>query len=211
MSLDDIKEYIRRRLREGVKTLYGPSGLAGEVAKKFGLKISSAGFRVWEIVRSEGLSYQDKQTTILGEEYGKDLDRMMEEKDRERELITGGFTLEEELERQVVSNIGALEGGLKLIGRQYKTSTGIIDILAEDKNGRLVIIELKSGYADISVLSQLLKYMSAMKKEYPEKSVRGMIIAHDFDEALRESVKSFLIDKIKLVNYELKIELQDLL
>jgi hypothetical protein len=45
----------------------------------------------------------------------------------------------------------------------------------------------------------------------PEKSVRSIIIAHDFDEALLEIVESFLIDKIKLVNYELNIELQDLL
>ncbi len=206
MSLDEIREYIRKRLSEGVDKLYGSSGLAGEVAKKFGLKISTAGYRVWEALRAEKLPTEDvakitgtPDTKALGVE------------DEEREIITGGFTLEAELERQISSNPEIIESGLRIIGRQYRTNVGVIDILAEDRKGTKVVIELKSGYADIGTISQILKYMSAIRREESSATdVRGIIIAHDFDDSLVDSVKSFLKDKIRLMNYEVKITLRNL-
>lgn len=204
MSLYEIREYIKRRLKEGVEALYGSSGLAGEVARKFGLKLSTAGYRVWEVVRSE-----TAQTTILGEKLEEDLEVKMEV--QQRELIKGAFTLETELEKQILLNLEAIEAGLRLKGRQYRTGGGVIDILAEDKNGDLVIIELKSGDADIEVLGQILKYMTSVRRESPQKNLRGIIIAHEFDDLLIDSVKSFLGNIIKLMQYELKIELREVI
>jgi len=88
---------------------------------------------------------------------------------QQRELIKGAFTLETELEKQILLNLEAIEAGLRLKGRQYRTGGGVIDILAEDKNGDLVIIELKSGDADIEVLGQILKYMTSVRRESPQK------------------------------------------
>ncbi len=100
---------------------------------------------------------------------------------------------------------------MRLVARQYKTSAGIVDVLAEDTNGDLVVVELKSGYADMNVLTQLLKYMSAIAKETrQEKAVRGIIIAHDFDDILIDTIRSFLRDKIRLMTYEMKIEFRGL-
>ncbi len=209
MSLDEIREYIVKKLREGVRPLYGPYGLAGDVARKFGLKISTAGYRVWEIVKAEGSLLRGRQAISAGENLEEGLTELMEERDKE--LVTGGFTLEEELERQVASKIEVLGEGMRLVARQYKTSAGIVDVLAEDTNGDLVVVELKSGYADMNVLTQLLKYMSAIAKETrQEKAVRGIIIAHDFDDILIDTIRSFLRDKIRLMTYEMKIEFRGL-
>ncbi len=130
---------------------------------------------------------------------------------QQRELIKGAFTLETELEKQILLNLEAIEAGLRLKGRQYRTGGGVIDILAEDKNGDLVIIELKSGDADIEVLGQILKYMTSVRRESPQKNLRGIIIAHEFDDLLIDSVKSFLGNIIKLMQYELKIELREVI
>jgi RecB family endonuclease NucS len=205
MSLDEIRSYVRKRLNEGVETLYGWSGLAGEVAKKFGLKLSTAGYRVWEVLRTEKVTGESIDTVISAKN-----EKELEVEEKEKELITGGFKLEEELERQISSNPEIIEKGLRIIGRQYKTSAGVIDILAEDRVGTKVVIELKSGDADIGTISQILRYMTAVKREYPESYVRGIIIAHDFDDILIESIKSFLKDKIELINYEIKITLRSL-
>ncbi len=207
MSLDEIREYIRKRLNEGVRTFYGYSGLAGEVAERFGLKISTAGFRVWEVIRTEKMTRESTGSLIT-----TSANKELKVEEEEKEFITGGLTLEAELERQISLNLGIIESGLKAIARQYKTSAGVIDILAEDRSGTKVVIELKSGYADTDTVSQILKYMSAIKKEvFPGTDVRGIIIAHEFDDMLIESINSFLKDKIKLMNYEVKITLRSLM
>jgi RecB family endonuclease NucS len=40
-----------------------------------------------------------------------------------------------------------------------KVAAGFIDIMAEDKQGATVVIELKAGIADYNAVAQLLSYM----------------------------------------------------
>ncbi|MCS7145762.1 MAG: endonuclease NucS [Aigarchaeota archaeon] len=142
-SIEQIRDYIRRRIQEGVDVLYGEGGLAGEVARRFGLKTSSAGYRVWEVIRQLGgreasEKGSSKQIPLPS---GEELEEGI--KEREEELTKGGFALEEELERQVLQNISLVERGLSVKARQYKTEVGVADILAEDSARNLVVIELK--------------------------------------------------------------------
>ena len=71
------------------------------------------------------------------------------------------------LESFIFKNLGSLEDGLKPYQdkrrRQYSVSFGIIDILAQDKNGNFVVLELKAGKVTDSVLAQILAYMEDVK------------------------------------------------
>ncbi|CAD7775614.1 MAG: Endonuclease NucS [Candidatus Methanoperedenaceae archaeon GB50] len=50
--------------------------------------------------------------------------------------------LESEIEASIISNPEILEEGVELVGNQYPTSVGYIDILCRDKNGNFVVVEL---------------------------------------------------------------------
>ena len=100
----------------------------------------------------------------------------------------GGFSqeaklsLERDLQSALRENIEQLEPGMVIIdgGREKISASGRMDILAMDRNQRLVVIELKLGTATHEVLGQIQSYMGDLIAE-TGKPVRGIIIAHDFD------------------------------
>ena len=97
------------------------------------------------------------------------------------DAIETTFGLERDLEAWLRRNISDLENGSVSIiddGRQRKVPSGFIDIMARDRNGTAVVIELKAGAADRDAVGQILAYMGDMMAT--EKSVRGVLIAGDF-------------------------------
>lgn len=65
-----------------------------------------------------------------------------------------------ELEDLFVQNPEMLEPGLELVGRQTRTKSGWLDLLAVDGNGRLVVYELKRGTIARDAVAQVLDYAS---------------------------------------------------
>lgn len=65
-----------------------------------------------------------------------------------------------ELEDLFVRHPEMLEPGLKLVGRQTPTGTGWLDLLAVDRDGRLVVYELKRGTLVRDAVTQVLDYAS---------------------------------------------------
>jgi RecB family endonuclease NucS len=76
----------------------------------------------------------------------------------------------------------------ELSGREVSTEAGKIDILAKDRKGPIVVIELKASLASYSTLGQILSYMAAIKKELGATTVRGLIVAENFDKILMFAV-----------------------
>ena len=64
------------------------------------------------------------------------------------------------LEEALVRNPEMLGPGLKLVGRQTRTQTGWLDLLAVDGDGRLVVYELKRGTVAREAVAQVLDYAS---------------------------------------------------
>lgn len=123
-----------------------------------------------------------------------------------------GFTLEEQLERYIVSNWNSIDFSynLELYGRQYSTSVGIIDLLCIDKDSNdFVVIELKKGKESDKVLGQVQRYMGWVKKNLAKDSqnVRGIIITGEYDERL--SLAASTNTNIKLKYYGIKFWLED--
>ena len=57
-----------------------------------------------------------------------------------------------------------------MVGQQYPTDTGYIDILAVSKdNKELLVIELKKGRASDVVVGQIQRYMGYILEEIAEK------------------------------------------
>lgn len=64
------------------------------------------------------------------------------------------------LEDILTRNQAMLEDGLTLVGRQTATEGGPLDLLGVDKNGRLVVFELKRGTLSRDAIAQVIDYAS---------------------------------------------------
>lgn len=102
------------------------------------------------------------------------------------------LSLERDMQAALRQDIGLLEPGLTIVddGIERGVLSGFIDILCRDRDGRLVVVELKAGKADARVIGQTLGYMGDLIEEGEGADVRGMIIAHDFDQRTRSAVKA---------------------
>ena len=77
------------------------------------------------------------------------------------ETIEASISLERDLHTYLSKRVDVIEEGLVLAedGIEYIIDAGRIDILAMDKNGNYVVIELKAGKAKDNALGQILGYI----------------------------------------------------
>lgn len=128
------------------------------------------------------------------------------------------FALEKHLEDFLVSNwdkttLGSTfsiyrDSDGAVIGRQYPTDTGPIDILAvSNDNAQLLVVELKRGRASDTVVGQIQRYMGYIKGEVaePQQTVRGVIIALDDDVRLRRALS--VAPDIEFYRYKVNFQL----
>lgn len=110
------------------------------------------------------------------------------------------FALEKHLEDFLVENWEKTELGKKydifyeddeLVGQQYETDTGPIDVLAISKDKKeLLVVELKKGRASDAVVGQVQRYMGYVKDEIAEdnQEVKGVIIAFENDLKIKRAL-----------------------
>lgn len=127
------------------------------------------------------------------------------------------FAMEKHLEDFLVTNwqqtelardFVIFEENGELVGQQYATDAGPIDILAVSKDKkRLLVVELKRGRASDVVVGQILRYMGYVKEQIAEadQSVEGAIIALDDDQKLRWALVS--VPTISFYRYQVSFKL----
>ncbi len=122
------------------------------------------------------------------------------------------FALEQDLQRYLADNLAIIEPGLVLFededirGLEYPAGGGRrIDILAVDKAGAFVVLELKVEKGYDRVVGQLLRYMNWVRKELaePGQRVRGIIVSRTMTEDLRLACMS--IPDVELFEYQLSV------
>ena len=127
------------------------------------------------------------------------------------------FALEKHLEDFLVKNWRKTDLGKKydifeengeLVGQQYQTDTGAIDILAVSKDKKtILVIELKRGRTSDVVVGQIQRYMGYVKDELsePSQKVRGMIIGLDADIRLKRALS--VCSDISFYRYQIDFKL----
>ena len=116
--------------------------------------------------------------------------------------------LEKHLEEFLEKHLDKIEPGLKMLGRQYKTEVGPIDLYARAKNGDLVVIELKKGRAADKVFGQICRYIGCIKEDHAEEgeAVRGFIVGRQVDDKLKYAAKAVPAGLVALQMFDFKGE-----
>lgn len=127
------------------------------------------------------------------------------------------FAMEKHLEAFLVANwnqtelsktFSIYEEEGELVGQQYATDAGPIDILAISKDRKqLLVVELKRGRASDVVVGQILRYMGYVKEQIaePAQTVEGVIIALDDDQKLRWALSA--VPSISFYRYQISFKL----
>jgi restriction system protein len=127
------------------------------------------------------------------------------------------FALEKHLEDFLVENWAHTEIGKthdiltvdgEVVGQQYQTDTGPIDVLAISKDkSELLVIELKKGKASDNVVGQVQRYMGFVKDMLAEDGqiVRGLVIALEDDLRIRRALS--VTQNIDFYRYEISFRL----
>ncbi len=100
------------------------------------------------------------------------------------EPIKGEFWMylnEHEIRDAIASNPSIIEEGLVITRVEKPVEPGFIDLYGVDKNGRLVVIELKRVKAGSEAVHQLLRYIESFRKRGVK--VRPILVAPDFTES----------------------------
>ena len=93
-----------------------------------------------------------------------------------------------------------------LKGTEYTIGNGRIDLLLESPDG-LLAIELKSGTAFAEVFGQISMYLGLLKQDFPDKEIRGLIIASEIHEGLKFACNTNPL--ITCQTYKMKLSLKD--
>lgn len=127
------------------------------------------------------------------------------------------FALEKHLEDFLVHNwhhtvlgkdYDIYEDEGEIVGQQYPTDTGPIDILAIRKDKKqLLVVELKKGRASDVVIGQIQRYMGYVLEKLAEngQTVSGVIIALEDDLRLRRALK--VTSNIDFYRYKVSFKL----
>jgi restriction system protein len=127
------------------------------------------------------------------------------------------FALEKHLEDFLVKNWNQTELGKyydiyeedgELVGQQYPSDTGPIDILAISKDKKVIlVVELKKGRVSDNVVGQIQRYMGFVKEELAEENqmVKGVIIGLEDDLKIKRALS--VTTNIDFYRYQVSFKL----
>lgn len=115
------------------------------------------------------------------------------ETNRPNEVEPERLDLEERLEDWLKQDIGLLSNNLLVIGSQIHKYGGILDLLAVNSMGHLVVIELKREKTPRDVVAQVLDYASwvnELDRDDVEEIAKNHLSGQSFEDAFRKTFES---------------------
>lgn len=86
------------------------------------------------------------------------------------------YASEEDMHKAILLKPALFEEGFEPISYEKKVEPGFIDVYGVDKNGKLVVIEVKRKTAKKEAVLQLARYIEAIK-EKANRELRGVLMA----------------------------------
>jgi len=108
----------------------------------------------------------------------------------------GEFALhasEEDMQKAVLLNPSLIEDGLKPISYEKKIEPGFVDVYCEDKDRRLVVIEIKRKTAGKQAALQLAKYVESIRSMV-NREVRGVLAAPSLGKSVQRLLTTLRLE-----------------
>jgi RecB family endonuclease NucS len=86
------------------------------------------------------------------------------------------YASEEDMHRAILLKPSLFEEGFKPISYEKKVEPGFLDVYGVDKDGKLVVVEVKRKTAGKGAVLQLARYIDAVK-EKANRELRGVLVA----------------------------------
>src|SRR5690349_1639784 len=83
---------------------------------------------------------------------------------------------------------------LKPFLRQASSEVGRVDLVFEDRLGRLLVVEIKRGKLERNAIYQVVDYFGMLKNRFPDRAVEMMVVAHSIPVERRISLDRFNVD-----------------
>jgi RecB family endonuclease NucS len=100
------------------------------------------------------------------------------------------FASEEDMQKAILFKPELLEEGFKLISWEKKVRPGFVDVYGTDKDGRLVVVEIKRKTAGKDAVLQLAKYVEAVKSR-ADREVRGILASPNIAKDVQRLLATF--------------------
>lgn len=149
----------------------------------------------------------------------KDVEKIVELEENEPFIEQTKQAIQEyHVEEFYTKNLNLLELNLRLYvneygrkGRQYPTEVGRIDLLCLTPDGQFVVIEFKKAKTSDKIVGQIFRYMGWVRINLSKKrTVRGIIVAKDFDSKLKYAVQGTQYPKeknlLKVIKHQFEVE-----
>ena len=111
------------------------------------------------------------------------------------------FGSERELSNELMQDLSFLEPGLKPLNQEEVFRKGVVDILAEDAEGNIVVVEVKRRQADYNAVMQLKRYVQQVCK-IKGKNCRGLLVAPSIGKNAYELLQR---NELEFYNFEFEI------
>ncbi|MGQ9641070.1 MAG: endonuclease NucS [Candidatus Bathycorpusculaceae bacterium] len=121
---------------------------------------------------------------------------------------SGEFSLyasEEDMHRAILLKPSILEEGFRPISYEKKVEPGFVDFYGVDKDGKLVVVEVKRKTAGREAALQLAKYIEAIKGK-ADREVRGVLAAPNIAKDAKKLLTSLGLE-FKAVNPKICAEI----
>lgn len=173
-------------------------------------KVDRGQFRLYEPGKDPAPIHEFMEGDVAQEEQSLDPDD--EGEVAMPQVASSEFLLERDLQFYLAKNLHVIEPGLTLFkgdegddGFEFPAGNRYIDILAVDRDGGLVVLELKVSKGYDRVVGQLLRYVNWVRQNLatPGQRVRGMIVCRAISSDLKLACAS--ISDVELFEYQLSV------